>query len=195
MPSLLEVLYTMNVEPQDYLRLVEKAKTLAFFDIEATGLRGDYNSILCVSIKPFASKAYTFAIKQAGNDQRVVREAKEALEQYDLICGYYSKGFDIPMINTRLLRWGCDPVRKIPHLDMYFTLKANILTARRSQGHLLSWLGTPEQKMTVGAEEWNQILGDTEGSMPTMIRRCESDVAGLEGLYNRTKHLIREIKR
>jgi len=185
----------VKVETEAYLRLIEKAGTLGFIDIEATGLRGDYNSVLVVSIKPFGKKATSFAVKQPGNDQRVVREAKEAMEALDCWVTYYGKGFDVPMLQTRLLKWGSSPIAKRHHIDMYYTLKSNLLTARRSQGHLLSWLGTPEQKMTVGADVWNAIIEDVDGNMPTMIKRCESDVAGLEGLYVRTKHLIRDISR
>ena len=185
----------MRVEEQEYLDLVEESHKLVFVDIEATGLRGDYNSVLCVSFKPYGRKPYSISITQPGNDQRVVREAKEELEKYNAWCGYYSKGFDIPMLNTRLLKWEIPPIEKRPHIDMYYTLKYNTLTARRSQGHLLSWLETPEEKMTVSAEEWNRILYDTEKAMKTMLRRCESDVTGLEALYRKTRHLIRDIKR
>lgn len=185
----------MQVDAQDFLRWVEKAHTLAFLDIEATGLRGDYNSVLVVSIKPYGAAPTSFAIKQAGNDHRVVREAKNLLEKFDAWVTYYGKGFDIPMLNTRLLRWNQRPIEKRPHIDMYYSLKSNILTSRRSQGHLLSWLGTPEQKMTVSAEAWNAVLTSPKKAIGTMIERCESDVAGLEGLYEKTKHLIREIKR
>ena len=185
----------MRIDEQTFLRLVEQAHKLVFFDIEATGLRGDYNSVLCVSLKPYGLPAYTFSVAQPGNDQKVVLEAKEALEEYEVWCGYYSKGFDLPMLNTRLLRWHRDPIEKRPHIDMYYSLKYNLLTARKSQSHLLSWLGTPEQKMTVGAEEWNEVLANPKVHMKTMRARCESDVAGLEALYERTKHLIREVKR
>lgn len=185
----------MQIEAAQFLRLTENAHTLAFFDIEASGLRGDYNSVLCVSVKPFDEKPYTFAVKQVGNDQRVVRESIAALEKYDVICGYYSKGFDAPMLQTRALKWG-QPAPQWPHhIDMYYSLKAKTLTARRSQGHLLSWLETPESKMTVSADVWNQIGTDVARYMPTMIERCESDVVGLEALYRRTRHLIKEIKK
>jgi hypothetical protein len=30
--------------------------------------------------------------------------------------------------------------------------------------------------------------------MKTMVKRCESDCSGLEALYKRTSHLIKEIK-
>jgi hypothetical protein len=49
--------------------------------------------------------------------------------------------------------------------------------------------------MGVSAEVWNKILSDTEQHMPEMRARCESDVKGLEALYKRTRHLIRDIKR
>jgi hypothetical protein len=185
----------MKIDEQEYLDLIERTNQLLFVDIEATGLRGDYNSVLCVSCKPYNKKPFTFFVEQAGNDQKVVREAKKALESYPCWVTYYGKGFALPMLNTRLLKWGQLPIEKKPHIDMYFTLKYNLLTARKSQGHLLSWLETPEEKQTVSAEVWNRILHDTKGQMKEMIRRCESDTAGLEGLYKKTRHLIREIKR
>jgi hypothetical protein len=184
-----------TVDVQEYLDLVEGAGKLVFVDIESTGLRGDYNSVLCVSLKPYGKTPLSFAIVQPGNDQKVVRQAKEVLETYSVWCGYYSKGFDIPMLNTRLLRWKQPPIDKRLHLDMYYALKYNLLTARKSQGHLLSWLGGPEQKMTVSASVWSDILHDVDGHMPKMISRCESDVKGLESLYKRTRHVIRDLKR
>lgn len=185
----------MQIDVQEYLELVEKNDRIAFVDIEATGLRGDYNSVLCVSILPYQGSPYTFSIKQAGNDKRVVREAKDAMSSYSCWVTYYGKGFDIPMLNTRLLKWGLDPLPRKFHMDLYYLGKSHLLTARRSQGHLLSWLGTPEQKMSVSADVWNSILHDVEGQMPTMIERCESDVIGLRGLYDKVKHLARDLKR
>ena len=186
----------MNVNAQDYLDLLEQTGQLCFFDIEATGLRGDYNSVLVVSVKPYGQNPVTFHVNAAGNDKGVVNDAKHELEKYQVWCGYYSKGFDLPMLNTRLLRHHLKPVDKRPHIDMYYVLKYNLLTARRSQGHLLDWLDTDQKKMSVSAEDWNKILHDTTGTtMKTMIKRCESDGAGLEALYRRTRHVIQDIKR
>lgn len=184
----------MQLDPQIFLRLAEKAGTLACFDLECTGLRSDYNSVLVGSIKPYGQKVTTFTVKQPGNDQKVVREIKEYLETFDVICGYYSKGFDAPFLNTRLLKWNQPPVKKLLHIDMYYMLKYNLLTARRSQGHLLSFLETPENKMSVGANYWNEVLYNPK-AMEKMVDRCESDVIGLEQLYTRTRHLIADIKR
>ena len=64
----------MQLDTQEFLTLAEQANKLCFWDIEATGLRGDYNSVLVCSIKPFKSKPITFVVKQPGNDQKLVRE-------------------------------------------------------------------------------------------------------------------------
>lgn len=184
----------MQLDPQVFLRLVEKARTVGFVDIEATGLRGDYNSVICVSVRPFKSAPVSFAVVRPGVDRKVVRETRDALAALDCWVTYFGKGFDIPMLNTRLLRWGLPPIPKRPHIDLYYTLKSNILTSRRSQGHLLAWLDAPEQKMSVSAEVWNKVLADPETNVPLLVKRCDSDTAGLQELYLKTRHLVKEIK-
>lgn len=185
----------MQLDAQIFLRLVEKARTLFVFDIEATGLRGDYNSVLCVSIKPFGASPETFVVKKAGEDHEVVLKARARLNEADAWVTYYGRGFDIRMLNTRLLQHGERPIEKRHHVDMYYHLASHLLTARRSQSHLLSWLHTPEQKMGVSAEVWNAVLRDPATHLPTMVKRCESDTRGLEALYRRTKHVIGEVTR
>lgn len=185
----------MEIDTQDYLRLVENSNSICFFDLESTGLKGDYNSVLVVSIKPIIGQPITFSIKQLGNDQKVVRDAKECLESFDCWVSYYGKGFDIKMLNTRLLKWGHMPIDKRPHIDMYYALKNKLATGRKSQAHLLEWLGTPQKKMTVGASVWSEMGFKMKTHMPTMIERCQSDTEGLQAMYERTKHLIGDINR
>jgi uncharacterized protein YprB with RNaseH-like and TPR domain len=185
----------MRIEPQTFLRLVEETGRLVTIDIEALGLRGDYNSVVVVSVKPFGREPVSIRVSKPGQDRAVVREAKAALERAEAWITYFGKGFDIPMLNTRLLRWSLPPIEKRPHIDMYYTLKSNLLTARRSQGHLLSWLKLPEEKMTVSADVWASLPSEPQEGIRVLTERCESDVRGLEALYDRTKHLIRDITR
>lgn len=196
----------MQLEEQTFLKLVEHANSILFVDLEATGLKGDYNSILCVSCRPFKGKSLTFSIEKPGNDKAVVRDAIECMNSYDCWVTYYGKGFDVPMINTRALKWGFKPLVPKPHIDMYYSLKSKLNTARRSQGHLLDWLRIEEtgestdtdgqfvKKMSVSADEWNHVLENPRKSMPIMVKRCESDTYGLLKLYQRTSHLIKSIK-
>src|SRR6267378_4422579 len=150
----------MQVETADFLRLTEQAGTLAFVDIEGTGLKGDYNSILVVSVKPFDRKTVTFQVDRPGDDKKLVKQVRDHLSKFDAWVGYYSSGYDLPMINTRLLMAGQPPLPSRHHIDMYFKLKYKLLLARRSQAHLLRLLDTSEQKMDMSAEDWNRVLAD-----------------------------------
>ena len=187
----------MQVDAQVYLRLLEKANKLVFVDIESTGLKGDYNSILCISLKPYKGKAYAFKCADPGDDFALVEVFRQEIQKFECAVTYYGKGFDWPMINTRLLRHGFDPLKPMHHIDLYFSLKAKLLTARKSQGHLLSWLETPEKKMSVSAQDWNRVLDPKTNAkaMETMVKRCNSDTTGLQALYERTSHLIGDIRR
>lgn len=183
----------MKLDVQDFLRLIEESKSLVFFDIEATGLKGDYGSTLVISIKHFGSQPISFVVSQVGHDQKIVREARDYMAAQDCWVSYYGKGFDIPFLNTRLLRHGLEPMPKVHHIDMYFVLRSHIATGRRSQAHLLDWLETEQKKMSVSANTWAEIASNPEG-LKIMRKRCESDCAGLEALYRKTKHLIADIK-
>jgi uncharacterized protein YprB with RNaseH-like and TPR domain len=185
----------LQVEAKDFLRLVEGGGKLAFVDIEAMGLRGDYNSVLCVSAKPFGGKPKTVCVTTPGKDKDLIAATHDLLSGFDCWATYYGRMFDIPMLNTRALRWELPPLPKRPHLDLYFLLRYNLLTARRSQGHLLSWLKLPEEKMTVSASDWADVAADPKRVLPTMVKRCESDVSGLEGLYRKVRHLVVNINR
>jgi len=93
-------------------------------------------------------------------------------------------------------------------LDMYWLLKAHLNPARRSQAHMLRFLGMlpeecdadhldakTEQKMDLSPEFWNAVLANPKKYLPVMKKRCESDCSGLKVLLDKTKHLAREIKR
>lgn len=185
----------MQVDTQVYLELVEQSKQLVFFDIESTGFKGDYNTIICVSFKPYHGKPYTFYADQPGNDQKVIRLARLELDKYDCWASYYGKGFDIPMMQARLLKWGLPKIEKKRHVDMYFSVARKIATSRRSLAHLLGWLRLDEQKMSVSADDWASYAKNPQKVKKTMIKRCESDCIALENLYDRTKHLIENVTR
>lgn len=185
---------SVKVDTQEYLDMIELSNKICFFDLECSGLKGDYNSVLCGTIKPFNGDPVTFSVKQLGNDQRVVKEIKQELEKYSCWVSYYGKGFDVPMLNTRLLKWRASPVDSRHHIDMYYILKYHTLMGRRSQESYLSWLGTDEQKMKVSQNTWSEMGFKLDEHMPVMINRCESDVAGLQALYTNTRHLIHEVK-
>lgn len=184
----------MQLDAQTFLRLCEQTHQLAFVDIEATGLNGDYNSVLVVAIKPYRMRPLVMAVDKPGQDKALIQRAAEHLASYDCWVSYYGKGFDVPMLQSRLLFHGLPKLEKRHHVDLYYHLNAHVNTSRRSQAHRLEWLQVPEKKMTLAPGVWNDVLHSADG-LEKLKRRCASDVRGLEGLYKRTRHLIGEVTR
>jgi DNA polymerase elongation subunit (family B) len=184
----------VQLDAQKFLPIAEKAGALAFLDIESSGLRGEYGTAVVVSIRPYQGSSITFTARP-GNDKALIKKVRAELHKFPVWVTYYGKGFDVPFLNTRMLRHGIAPLDKHHHIDLYFILRFKTLTARHSQGHLLSWLGTPEQKMSVSANVWADLAKNYDENIGILVERCESDTEGLQALYEKTKHLISEITR
>ena len=185
----------MKLETADFLNLVEGAGKLAIFDVEASGLKSDYNSILVASVRPYKGKTVSFTVERPGDDRTLVKNLRDELQKYLVIVGYYSKGFDIPMLRGRLLQHNMNDIKPILHIDMFFTLKAHVNPARRSQAHISEWLQLEHKKLTLSPQVWNDVLARPASELPKLVRRCEADVIELEDIYRRCRHLIRDIKR
>jgi uncharacterized protein YukE len=53
-----------------------------------------------------------------------------------------------------------------------------------------------EEKMSVSPNVWAGLAGDKfDKNIKILRKRCESDCEGLEQLYTRTRHLIKEVRR
>src|SRR5205809_4082037 len=122
---------------QDVLRRTNTAKSSVFldpdifrvavFDIETTGLKGDFDIILVAVVRPYGTreKAKSFHIDLHTPDllkaERILlKQIVEELDTYDGLITYYGSMFDVPMLRTRMFYHGLSPFPKIKHLDMYF---------------------------------------------------------------------------
>lgn len=163
--------------------------------MECQGLNADYGAILCGSVKTVNGPIKTFKVEQLGNDRKVVRELKAYLEGFDIWVTQYGKMFDVKFLNTRLLRHGLAPVSPRPHIDTYFIVKAHMKLSSGSQAQILSFLGTKQQKFHLGPENWADLGHSFDEKMVQIVKRCETDVRGLEQGFHKLKHLVRDIKR
>lgn|SRR5574341_123718 len=185
----------MQIDAQVFLPIAEKANALAFVDIETSNLNADFGTVVVVSIKPYGQSPVTFTAKP-GRDKALLKAVSAELAKYPVWITFYGKLFDMPVLQSRLVRHGLLALPRHHHIDIYFVVKSQTHVSRRNQGHLLEWLEVPEKKMYVSPNVWAESLpANTPEALEVLKKRCESDVRGLESLYKRTKHLIREITR
>lgn len=184
----------MQIDTQAFIELCKETGKLYTWDIEATGLNCDYNSIVVVSVKPYGQVPRTFVVNQPGDDKALVAEVRDFLATGAMWATFYGKMFDVKMMEGRLLKWGLPAMPKKHHLDLFFQLVGKVNTSRKSQAHLARWLELPEKKMDIEPDIWNRIFYDP-AAMALLVERCESDVTTLEQGVIRCQHLCGELTR
>lgn len=158
---------------------------IAVWDLETSGLEGDVGRILCGSILDVASnKMTTFRRdkclgKNKADDSKLARSIRDELEKYHLTIGWYSKGFDIAFLNTRLVKAGLKPLRPHLHLDPIWVCKGwRGLKPRSAKMAVMSeFFNLGERKPSVDVDVWIDAAhaGD-KAAMDELVERCEADV-------------------
>ena len=157
--------------------------TLAVFDLETTDLSADFGRLLCGSILSYPSmEMVTFRYDQwhdePSDDKQVAVAVRNHIEKHHFSCGYYSKGFDIPFLNTRLMINGERALKSGLHIDpIWFYRGWRGMKVRSSKMKVIAKvLGLEEQKMDVDDEVWINARHGNKEAMDIVCERCESDV-------------------
>jgi len=170
---------------------------IGLFDIESTGLVGDFGCILCMVIKTFGSreKGQVFKVDLDRRDlleaeKEMLVEAIKVLESYQGLAGYYSTRFDMPMIRTRCMFHGIPAPKKIKHFDAYFTIRrtVNPTTRRMDRINEINRITdqTLPEKSRLGLAEWTGAMFRRDKQcLDYIVDHCEKDVDVLESIINK----------
>jgi len=157
--------------------------TIAVFDLETTDLSADFGRLLCGSILSYPSmKMRTFRYDDyatdPSGDRRLAVAVRDYLESHHITCGYYSKGFDIPFLNTRLMVHGERSLERTLHMDpIWFYRGWRGMKIRSSKMKVVAKvLNLDEKKMDVDDEVWIDARHGNKEAMDIICDRCESDV-------------------
>ena len=187
--ALSEALNITDYKARELLRYVKNeaepvfGPTLAVFDLETTDLSADFGRLLCGSILSYPSmEMRTFRYddynKDPHDDRLLACDIRDHLERHHITCGYYSKGFDVPFINTRLLVHGERRLAQGLHIDpIWFYRGWRGMKVRSSKMKVIAKvLKLDEQKMDVPDEVWINARHGDKDAMDIICERCESDV-------------------
>ncbi len=161
-------------------------------DIESSGLVGDFGVTFCVVIKIFGQdelKVFKMDIKQRdmlAAEKKMLKDIVHYLRGLDGIVTYYGSRFDVPFLRTRMLSHGLQGyIRKLRHLDLYFTVRGKLLLSRNRLMNVIEMLkisdGTVPDKGRVEPAKWMRVIfaGD-ESALQEVVDHCIQDVYALE---------------
>ena len=178
--------------------MTSEAKIL-FFDIETTNLKADFGTVLCIGYKWLGKpKVHLPSITQYENwdkdrtdDSGLVADFAEVYRQADMVVSYFGKGFDCKFLNAKLLEYGHDILPNTPHVDLFFTVKANMALSRKSLQNVSYYLGLSNEKTPVEGKIWRRAATGHGPSVRYIVEHCRADVLVLEEAYLKLRPLVR----
>ena len=160
---------------------------IAVFDLETWDLSPQFGPILCASVLDASSgKMKTFRVDDykrrkcaldMTDDQALCRELRDYLETFHLTIGWFSKGFDLAHLRTRLVLHGERPLAEHLHLDAIWHFKGwrGLKPMSSKMKHVAEFLRF-EPKPDVKPEVWMAAKGGNRKAMDEVVERCEADV-------------------
>lgn len=158
--------------------------TIGYFDLETTGLRPEFGSIICCSVLTYPSGDWhDFSINDYEtegmfDDLELSLDIKNCLEQHDILVGWNSKGFDVPFLNTRLAYGGEKKLQTHLHIDPMYCFRGwhGIKPSSSSLKSVAEFFRFPIGKMHVEKEVWIRANGGDKKAIALLSARSRSDV-------------------
>jgi uncharacterized protein YprB with RNaseH-like and TPR domain len=178
---------------------------VVFFDLESTALNGNWGRILCGSFAGLEGDVTTLRKDVAPlrgrtkiDDAKLAVALRKKVEEADIVVGWNSILFDIPLLNARLRVAGERPVNIGEkygrlHLDlMYYAGGQSMRIGGRSLDHVSNFFNVESSKTKLDGEAWQlAAAGDTE-AMDAIVEHCEKDVEVLRQVF---PHLAPSVKK
>jgi uncharacterized protein YprB with RNaseH-like and TPR domain len=175
-----------------------------FFDIEATRLDARWGVILCIGYRLGDGKIKIptlndFSPKDCLDDKGLVRHfAEEVYPLADFSIGHFSTYYDIPFINTRLIKHGLKPLpnaKFIPHIDTWKTARYKLKLDNNRLATIQNFFASEFKKTDVDPEHWARAAIGCKKSLKYIVEHCKYDILVLEDIYAKIKPLIDEPSR
>lgn len=170
---------------------------ILFFDIESTGLNATFGTILCIGWKFLGeSKVYCPTILDHSkdnllDDKGLVRQFSEVYETADYAVGHYASRFDVPMIQSKLLKYKLSPLPPVPLIDTWRVLRDNFKLHNNRLATAQGFLNLPHSKTPLDFDAWLQASHGHKPSLRKIVEHCRLDVLVLEEAFIRLRPWIR----
>ena len=175
---------------------------IGYFDIEATELTANRGHLLCAALKIDGVEAptvwritdYKLFKKEPWSDADLCHAIAAGVEGLDLVVTWFGGGYDLPFVNSRLLKHGQRPIERRLHQDAWRLARANLkLTSNRLES-VSDFFGTKDKKNHLNWDVWEQAAFGVKEAMDYIADHCALDVTVLEEVFTRLKVFIRQVR-
>lgn len=190
---------------------------IGYFDLEATGLNGSFGRLHCGACAHVDGSIWEARIddpkyqnrRQRSDDKRMAIAIRDHLETHDILVSWNGKrsyssmgrgGFDVPMLNARLLQ-PPNPdrllARDIEHIDLLKEARKHLQLAQYRLASVQTFLELQEEKSAITPRIWQQALDHDKAALDYIVDHCRRDVLVLREVFEafRRAKLLRKATR
>lgn len=130
----------------------------------------------------------------AQDDSRIVQSLADLIREADVVVAHYGNGFDIPMLNNRLLLLGLEPLGPVRSIDTKALAAKSFRLASNKLDYIAEALGIGN-KIKTEFQWWVDCYHGDEAALKRMYRYNRKDVTLLEAVYQRLKPYVKNLPR
>lgn len=168
----------------------------AYFDLETWDLEPEFGPIICGVVISMPNDRVTVfrqdEYERDGraddmvDDEEIATDIRDFLEDHHIVVGWHSKGFDIPLLNTRLAKYEKRQIQRHLHLDpMYYYRGWRGLKPKSASLENVAKFYDFEEKIGVDPDTWLRARLGNKPEMDKAVERCTSDVRILKQITER----------
>lgn len=167
---------------------------IGIFDIETTGLEAYFDEMICGCIVEPNGTMRTFRIGQ-DNDKELVKAYINALNEYDLLVGWYSSGFDFRFLNTRALIHNLKPPERNFRRDLCFVSRGNLQLRNNKLATVNQSLFGNSSKTYIYPKARHAAIRREKWAIDFYVNHCRRDVWDTLRTYRKFTPLLGKLKR
>jgi uncharacterized protein YprB with RNaseH-like and TPR domain len=180
----------------DQMRLMRTCS----WDIEATNLDADFGIILCSSIKPIGEDPIVMRLdetpgynKRPWDDSLLARRIRDELEKYMVVIGWNHVGYDLPFVNSRLIKSDFKPIdaSAICMVDMLWASRYRMRLHSNRLESVIEYLETKTQKTPLKGDLWIRAMAGDKAAMDKVVEHNIRDVESLEEVANKMSRFVK----
>lgn len=160
-----------------------------YLDIEAAGLKANFDVMYAWSIKPRGSDVIRSGLitpYSLAGEKRLVRDLIAALDEYDRVITYNGANYDIPFIRSRALRHGLrfPEYMQLYHHDLYFVARGRLSAHSKRLSVVAGLLGVPG-KVDLDPRDWELAQFGDRAALRRILKHNRQDVRVLEYVHEK----------
>lgn len=167
--------------------------TIGYFDIETTF--SNQPRVLYAAVADAWGNVFGFDRNEYPGTERLLDDREllhayvDKLEEFDIVVGWNSKLFDVPVINGRFAtNKSARRYRPEHHIDlMYQAGMGKMRIGRRSLEHVSDVFDSPHRKTPLDVRTWDEAYTGNEEAYQKIIEHCNADCLVLRDVFHDLK--------